>query len=297
MLLNGLKRVIAVILFIIGVFFALITVVGVVSGISANLNGDEAMNVGVLLSFVLAAALTGGLSVAFFKMSRKIKSTSRKLPVYELHRGNSIVAENGVKLNSETNQQEQQEAIQREINRQQYEKEIEELYREDEIRKQVEKLRREAEVQRRYEELRRKDEELAEEKRLAEEARRHAEWNVSRIDGMEGHEFEHFCADLLKKNGFMNVEVTRGSGDQGVDILADKDGIKYAIQCKNYATALSNKSIQEVSAGRMFYNCHVGVVMTNSTFTQGAINLAASTNVLLWDRDVLRQLMIQAYRN
>ena len=66
--------------------------------------------------------------------------------------------------------------------------------------------------------------------------------------------------------------------------MSVKDGIKYAIQCKNYASALSNTPVQEVSAGKQFYGCHVGVVMTNSTFTPGAIQLAAATNVLLWDR-------------
>ena len=45
----------------------------------------------------------------------------------------------------------------------------------------------------------------------------------SEMDDMEGHEFEYFCADLLKDNGFAEVEVTRGSGDYGVDILAEKD--------------------------------------------------------------------------
>lgn len=115
--------------------------------------------------------------------------------------------------------------------------------------------------------------------------------DVSSVDGMEGHEFEYFCADLLRKDGFSEVSVTRGSGDQGVDILATKGGIKYAIQCKNYASALGNKPVQEVSAGKIFYNCHVGVVLTNSTFTAGAVSLAKATGVLLWDRSVLSELM------
>ncbi|MGN0232785.1 MAG: restriction endonuclease [Muribaculaceae bacterium] len=111
--------------------------------------------------------------------------------------------------------------------------------------------------------------------------------DVSMVDGMDGHAFEYFCAELLKKNGFTNVEVTKGSGDQGVDILAEKGQIRYAIQCKNYATRLGNTPIQEVNAGKVFYKCHVGVVMTNSTFTPSANELATTTNVLLWDRDVL----------
>jgi hypothetical protein len=115
--------------------------------------------------------------------------------------------------------------------------------------------------------------------------------DVSSIDGMDGYEFEYFCADILEKNGFINVSVTRGSGDQGVDVLATKDGIKYAIQCKNYASSLGNTPIQEVNAGKVFYKCHVGVVMTNSCFTPGARALAEATGTLLWDRTELQNMM------
>ena len=85
--------------------------------------------------------------------------------------------------------------------------------------------------------------------------------------------------------------MTKGSGAQGVDILAIKDSIKYAIQCKNYASHLGNTPVQEVNAGKLYYKCHVGVVMTNSTFTQGAKELAAATGVLLWDRIVLSKMI------
>lgn len=105
------------------------------------------------------------------------------------------------------------------------------------------------------------------------------------IDLMEGRDFEYWCADLLRKLGFTNVEVTPGSGDQGVDILAKKEGIKYAIQCKCYASDLGNKPIQEVHAGKAMYNCQVGAVMTNRHFTAGGRQLAEATGVLLWDRD------------
>lgn len=49
------------------------------------------------------------------------------------------------------------------------------------------------------------------------------------VDEMEGHEFERFCADLLREKGFLEVELTGASRDYGVDILAEKDGITYAI--------------------------------------------------------------------
>lgn len=108
---------------------------------------------------------------------------------------------------------------------------------------------------------------------------------------MTGLEFERFCATLLINNNFNEVVITPASGDQGVDILAVKDGVKYAIQCKNYSSPLGNTSVQEVNAGKTFYKCHVGIVMTNSTFTKGAVELAESTGVLLWDRDKLLSMI------
>lgn len=112
------------------------------------------------------------------------------------------------------------------------------------------------------------------------------------FDYMEGHEFEYFCADVLRSNGFTNVEVTKGSGDQGIDILAEKDGIKYAIQCKCYNSDIGTKAVQEAFSGKTFYNCHISVVMTNRYFTPAAKQLADKNGVILWDRDKLNSLVL-----
>ncbi len=115
------------------------------------------------------------------------------------------------------------------------------------------------------------------------------------IDLMEGHQFESWCADALKSIGFCNVSVTPGSGDQGVDILADKDGVKYAFQCKRYTSDLGNTPIQEVHSGKDYYHRHVGVVITNRLFTSGAIALAAETGTLLWDRGWITNYLYQKH--
>jgi predicted RecB family endonuclease len=114
------------------------------------------------------------------------------------------------------------------------------------------------------------------------------------FDNLSGAEFEEWCANLLRNNGFTNVQVTKTSGDQGVDILAQKSDIKYAIQCKCYSSNLGNSPVQEVHAGKSMYDCHVGVVMTNRHFTSGAKELAKATGVLLWDREKLLQMMSNA---
>lgn len=114
---------------------------------------------------------------------------------------------------------------------------------------------------------------------------------------MDGWKFEIFCADILRKNGYRNVRVTSGSGDQGVDVLAERDGIKYAVQCKRFAQPVSNKAIQEVYAGMKYYNCHVGIVMTNNYFTQSAKQLASANGIILWDRDYLMRFIENSNEN
>ena len=103
-------------------------------------------------------------------------------------------------------------------------------------------------------------------------------------DEMEGHEFEYFCAELLEKRGFVEVEVTKASGDYGVDILAEKEGITFAIQCKCHNSPIGVKAIQEAYAGRDYYDRMVGAVMTNQYFTASAVKAAKKLKILLWDR-------------
>lgn len=113
----------------------------------------------------------------------------------------------------------------------------------------------------------------------------------SNNDNLDGHQFETYCAELLKRNNFFHVFVTKGSGDFGVDILAEKDGWKYAIQCKNYSAKVGNHAVQEVYSGKDYYNADIAVVMTNNFFTPAAIETADSLNVELWDRDKLNSMI------
>ena len=111
------------------------------------------------------------------------------------------------------------------------------------------------------------------------------------IDLMEGHAFELFCAELLRKRGFQEVEVTKGSGDYGIDILAEKDGVTYAIQCKCYAAPVGVKAVQEAYAGRDYYDRMVGAVLTNQYFTTPAVEAAKKLKILLWDRGYLESML------
>lgn len=110
-------------------------------------------------------------------------------------------------------------------------------------------------------------------------------------DIMEGHDFEYLCAAVLQTNGFTSVEVTKASGDQGIDVLAEKSGSRYAIQCKCYDKPVGNHAVQEAYSGAAFYDGRIPVVMTNQTFTASAQELAAKIQVTLWDRAELERML------
>ena len=54
------------------------------------------------------------------------------------------------------------------------------------------------------------------------------------LDQISGADFEALSCDILVANGFEFAENTQASVDFGVDVLARREGITYAIQCKRY---------------------------------------------------------------
>ena len=119
----------------------------------------------------------------------------------------------------------------------------------------------------------------------------HRKYTLKQLDEMDGHQFEYACADILKANGYKHVKVTRSSGDFGVDIIAEKDKVRYAIQCKRYNHKLDNTPIQEVVGGLAYYQCDKGAVMTDQYFTEPAKQLAQVNDIELLDRDTLSHMV------
>ncbi len=105
----------------------------------------------------------------------------------------------------------------------------------------------------------------------------------------DGGGFEHACLLALHNTGW-SATLTPPTGDQGVDILAKKSDISVAIQCKNYRTPVGNSAVQEVHAGKAFYEADIGVVVSLSGYTPSATQLAKKLRVLLLDQASLEKL-------
>lgn len=99
-------------------------------------------------------------------------------------------------------------------------------------------------------------------------------------DGMTPTEFEHFCAEELRQFGW-NTLVTKQTGDQGVDVIAEKAELRVVVQCKLYSQPVGNKAVQEAATARSHEQATHAIVVTNSRYTLAAKQLASTNNVLL----------------
>lgn len=108
---------------------------------------------------------------------------------------------------------------------------------------------------------------------------------------MSGKEFEKECVEILNYCGYSNVKRTPASGDHGVDIVAYKDGKRYAVQCKRYQGNIGFKAVQEIFTGKALFHADYGIIMTNSHFAKQAKEDAKRLNIDLWDGDKISAMI------
>ena len=99
---------------------------------------------------------------------------------------------------------------------------------------------------------------------------------------LTGETWEGYLEQIFLKHGY-KVERTKVTGDQGVDLIVSHGRIRLAVQAKGYAGSVGNKAVQEVVAGRIYYQCTHSAVITNSSFTKSAQELAEKTDCILID--------------
>ena len=161
---------------------------------------------------------------------------------------------------------------------------INELYKIVKVKKQEmekrEKARRRKEAERERDRLLKGD--LSKENKIKREKE---ELELDSNNIKDGFEFENYVANLYKKLGYTIEQITKKSGDQGADVVATKDGKTYVIQAKYYGSPVGNYAVQEVLGAIGMYKADKGIVITNSTFTKSAIELANANNIELVDGD------------
>lgn len=69
--------------------------------------------------------------------------------------------------------------------------------------------------------------------------------------------------------------------------------MKTVIQAKRYVKAVGIKAVQEAVAAKGMYGCTEAMVVTNSTYTRAARELARANRVALWERKRLVETILQ----
>ena len=123
--------------------------------------------------------------------------------------------------------------------------------------------------------------------------RRLARSGIKDIDRFGGKTFEQYLEVLFKRLGY-KVERTKFTGDYGGDLVLRKDGIRTVVQAKRYSKSVGVRAVQEVVAARGYYDCDEMLVVSNSTYTKQARELAEKNNVTLWDRETLIEHLTSA---
>ena len=109
-----------------------------------------------------------------------------------------------------------------------------------------------------------------------------------RFEDLGGAGFEALLKRLYEGNGY-TAQLTGKPGDQGGDLVVVRDDAKKVIQAKyRRDKAIGNDAVQEVIAAKGVYNCPGAIVITNSTFTREAEELARVHGVELVDGKLLR---------
>ncbi|MCB0112507.1 MAG: restriction endonuclease [Caldilineaceae bacterium] len=116
------------------------------------------------------------------------------------------------------------------------------------------------------------------------------------VDYMDGLDFERYVCKLLERQGYRNVSNIRGSGDFGVDVVAEMNGTRYAIQVKRYRGKVSRRAVADAVAGKYQFDCDAAMVVTNSYYTDSARVLAESADCVLIDRDTLADWVLDFQR-
>lgn len=108
---------------------------------------------------------------------------------------------------------------------------------------------------------------------------------------LRGYDFEQYLVDAFRLHGYQ-VTHMGGSGDHGVDLIVECQGIRVAIQAKGYESHVSNDAVQQAYSGKDIHGCQACMVITNSRFTRPAQEAASRLGCGLVDGSRLSALVL-----
>lgn len=127
--------------------------------------------------------------------------------------------------------------------------------------------------------------ELARQAAVLEAHHRSIARDLNDLLSLDPYQFEHAVAAVLRGVGWTGVEVTKGSGDRGIDIVGiDLQGWQTVVQCKRYSyNPIGGPAIRNLEGARAQHGADRAMFVTTATFTKQAYEAAERTQIELVD--------------
>ena len=116
-------------------------------------------------------------------------------------------------------------------------------------------------------------------------------FNENKFSSLSGTEFENLLIKLFESINYV-VEHPGSVGDQGGDLILNKDGERILIQAKCYTNNIGNQAVQQAVAAKKYYDCGRAMVIGTADFTREAVDLARANNVELMKKKQLQELLL-----
>jgi len=103
--------------------------------------------------------------------------------------------------------------------------------------------------------------------------------------------FEKYVAGLYKSYGW-TISTTEKTREQAAYIVAINEiGLTEIILCISNLKTVGQPAVREIYSAKSQYNGHIGMIITNSSYTESAIQLAKSLDVYLLHYEDLSKIL------
>lgn len=121
-----------------------------------------------------------------------------------------------------------------------------------------------------------------------------------RLECLDPYRFEELIKDLLEAMDYENVQVTKQSGDKGVDVIANFQfgitEIKEVVQVKRHKTNITRPVLDQLRGALPLHGALRGTIITIGGFAKGCKDVAlfpGAAPITLIDGDKLIELLIK----
>ena len=113
---------------------------------------------------------------------------------------------------------------------------------------------------------------------------------VKENSNIKENEYELDINNMFKRLGYEILDIPT-SEYHGVDLILSKNNEKIVVQVKQYDDKITDFSVHEILTAKEYYKADKARIITNSSFSSNAVDLAVKNNVDLWDGKKLRDII------